>query len=71
MIGCVANKLKLNFDKYKFLVLRAKWNCNEFSSCNYNVCMNVNEVKYLGAILDQQSTFEIFQIIYVGNWEKK
>lgn len=59
---CV-NKLKLNVGKTKSMVLGTKKNCMQFRSLQLDIVINdenieqVNEIKYLGVILDPQLGF--------------
>jgi Reverse transcriptase (RNA-dependent DNA polymerase) len=58
-----ANKLKLNSDKTKLMVLGTRAKCNQFDSevhvikINDTVVQRVDEMKYLGVIVDPQLTF--------------
>ena len=57
------NKLKLNSDKTKLMVLGSRSLCNKFLSENYTIKINectiekVDQIKYLGVMLDPQLTF--------------
>lgn len=58
------NKLKLNVNKTKCMVIGSKTNCDNFLNSNLKVVIDgkniehVNEMKYLGVIIDAQLTFK-------------